>query len=152
MLNLRNRFLLTVSCCPIYHWLKVSHEVDKPRAPSGGEIFIDDWPTTSDILGNKSLVSKTLFQFYHTRNDEKASVSFRCFQFSAFIWKISPKTLTCNRDICMYFVSFRCEKTTLHRLTLWKWKLTSPNKSKWRHARPCSDCCRIMHGSFPLPL
>ena len=35
------------------------------------------------LLGNKTLVSKTLFRFEHTRKDEKANVSFRCFQFSA---------------------------------------------------------------------
>ena len=30
--HLRNRFLLAVICCPIYHWLEVSHEVDISRA------------------------------------------------------------------------------------------------------------------------
>ena len=31
------------------------------RASSASGIFTDDWPITSEILGNKSLVSKNLF-------------------------------------------------------------------------------------------
>ena len=53
---LRNRFLLTVICCLIYHWL-VSREVDISRAQSASDIFTDDCPTTSDILDNKLLVT-----------------------------------------------------------------------------------------------
>ena len=42
----------------------------------------------------KSHVSKTLFRFKHTRNDEKTSVSFRGSQFIAITWKeIPPRTL-----------------------------------------------------------
>ena len=59
----RNRFLLTVICCQIYHWLEVSLEVYISRARSVSEILTDDWPTTSDILGNRSLTSKTLSRF-----------------------------------------------------------------------------------------
>ena len=60
---LSNRFLLTVICCPIYHWLEVSCKVDISLVQSANDIFIYDWLTTSDMLGNKSLVSKTLFRF-----------------------------------------------------------------------------------------
>ena len=60
---LRNRFLLTVICCPIYHRLEVRPEVDISRARSVSDVFTDDRPTTSDILGNNSLVSKILFRF-----------------------------------------------------------------------------------------
>ena len=61
---LRNRFMLTKICCPIYHWLEVSREVDISRALlRARDIFTDDWPTTSDILGNRSFVSKILFRF-----------------------------------------------------------------------------------------
>ena len=59
--GLRNRFLLTVICFSIYHWLEVSCKVDILRARSASDIFIYDSLTTSGILGNKSLVSKTLF-------------------------------------------------------------------------------------------
>ena len=53
--------------------------------PEAGVIYslTTDQPTTSDIFGNKSLVSKTLFQLQHRRNDETTSVSFRSYQFSA---------------------------------------------------------------------
>ena len=54
-LRFRNRVSLTVICCPIYHWLSVSREVDISQSASD-ILFIDDWPTTSDILGNISLV------------------------------------------------------------------------------------------------
>ena len=37
--------------------------MDKSRAQSASDILTDDLPTTSDILGNKSLVSKDLFRF-----------------------------------------------------------------------------------------
>ena len=40
------------------------------------DIFTDDRPTTSDILGNKSIVSKTIFILTH-KKDGKASLSFR---------------------------------------------------------------------------
>ena len=58
LFNFRNRFLVTVICCSIYHWLEVSGEVDflQCEAPVIKSL-------TTDILGNKSLVSKTLFQF-----------------------------------------------------------------------------------------
>ena len=93
--KLSNWFLLTVICCPIYHWLEVSREVDISRARSASDIFTDDWPTTSHILGNKSLLSKTLFRFWHIRNKEKASVSFRSCQFSTITWtEIPPRSLT----------------------------------------------------------
>ena len=40
---LRNKFLLIVICCPIYHWLEVSSEVDNnSRARSASDIFTDD--------------------------------------------------------------------------------------------------------------
>ena len=64
---LRNSFLLTVICCPIIHWVEVSHKVDISRAQSASDIFTDDWPTTSDILGNKSLVSKTISILTHMK-------------------------------------------------------------------------------------
>ena len=60
---LRNKFLLTVICCPIYHWLEVSREVNISRARSASDRFTDDRPTNSDILANKLLVSKNLFRF-----------------------------------------------------------------------------------------
>ena len=41
--SLRNRFLLTVICYPIYHWLEVSVEVDTSRVQSATDIFSDDW-------------------------------------------------------------------------------------------------------------
>ena len=40
-----------------------------------------DWPPTSEVLGNKSLVSKIIFSILTRINEDKASVSFRCFQF-----------------------------------------------------------------------
>ena len=45
--QLRNRFLLTVISCPIYHWLEVnreevSREVDILRARSASDISNDD--------------------------------------------------------------------------------------------------------------
>ena len=42
ILYLRNRFLLTLICCPIYHWLEVSREVDISRARSASDIFTVD--------------------------------------------------------------------------------------------------------------
>ena len=39
-LDLRNRLLLTVICCPIYHWLEVSRKVIISRAQSAKNIFI----------------------------------------------------------------------------------------------------------------
>ena len=42
VLELRNRFLPTVICCPIHHWLAVSREVDISRAQSVSDIFSDD--------------------------------------------------------------------------------------------------------------
>ena len=42
MLQLRNRFLLTVICFPIYHWLEVSREVNISQAPSVGDISTDN--------------------------------------------------------------------------------------------------------------
>ena len=39
---LRNRFLLTVIGCPIYHWLEVSREVDISQARSASDISIDE--------------------------------------------------------------------------------------------------------------
>ena len=39
---LRNRFLLTVICCPIYYWLEVSREVDISQAGSPSDIFTDN--------------------------------------------------------------------------------------------------------------
>lgn len=39
-------------------------------------------------------------------------------------------------------------KMTLHRLTSWKWKLTSPNKLKWLHASPFSDLLRNLALDF----
>ena len=42
MFHVRNRFLLTVICCQIDIWLKVSREVDISRAPSASDIFTDD--------------------------------------------------------------------------------------------------------------
>ena len=41
-LCLRQRFLLTMICCPIYPWVEVSREVDKSRARSASDIFTDD--------------------------------------------------------------------------------------------------------------
>ena len=38
----RNRFLLTVICCPIYHWLEDSPEVDISRAQSASDVFTAD--------------------------------------------------------------------------------------------------------------
>ena len=61
--GLRNRFLLTVICCPVYHWLEVSREMDISQAQSTSDIFTDDWPRTSYKVDNKSLVSKTPFRF-----------------------------------------------------------------------------------------
>ena len=40
---LRNRFLLTVIYCSIYHWLEVSRKVDISRARSASDIITDDW-------------------------------------------------------------------------------------------------------------
>ena len=39
---LRNRFLLTVICCPIYHWSEVSREVDISPARSASDILTTD--------------------------------------------------------------------------------------------------------------
>ena len=39
---LRNMFLLTVICCPIYHWSEVSREVDISPAHRASDIFTDD--------------------------------------------------------------------------------------------------------------
>ena len=58
----RNRFLLTVICWPKYHRLGASLEVDISQRGSTSDIFTDNWPTASDILGNKSLISKTRFR------------------------------------------------------------------------------------------
>ena len=41
-LHIRNRFLFTVICCPIYHWLEVSREVDISRVQSASNIFTDN--------------------------------------------------------------------------------------------------------------
>ena len=41
-LKLKNRFLLTMICCSIYHWLEVSHEVDISRARSASDILTDN--------------------------------------------------------------------------------------------------------------
>ena len=38
---LRNRFLLTAICWPIYHWLAVSREVNISRAQSTSDIFTE---------------------------------------------------------------------------------------------------------------
>ena len=40
--GLRSRLLLRVICCPIYHWLKVSCEVDVLQARSESDIGTDD--------------------------------------------------------------------------------------------------------------
>ena len=109
----RNRFLLTVICFPIYHWLEVSHEVNISQAQSVGDIFTEDWPTTSDILGNKSLVSKILLWFEHIRN-----VSFSCFHFSTITWKeIPPKTLTVIEAFTCVSYDFDVRK----RYTIWRY-------------------------------
>ena len=92
VLNLSNRF--SVICCPQYHWLEVSHEVDISGASSMSDIFTDKLPTTSDMLGNKSLASKT------QRNDKKASV--RCH----YVKRNPTKNFDCNRGVYMYFLSF----------------------------------------------
>ena len=76
-LCLRNRLLLAVICCPIYHWLEVSREVDISRARSAGDIFTDDRRTTSDDIGQQITCyqdSISILTHY-----EKASESFRCY-------------------------------------------------------------------------
>ena len=111
-----NRFLLTVICCPIYHWLEVSREMD---------------------------ISQAWARFYFDSNTQETTEMqvYPCdvFSFPPLHEKKSRQLLDCNRGIYMYFVSFCSEKTTFHRPTLWKWKLTSPSKSKRRHSCPCSD-------------
>ena len=39
---LRERFLLTVICYQIFHWLETSREVDISRARSASDLFADD--------------------------------------------------------------------------------------------------------------
>ena len=92
-------------CCPIYHWLEVSREVDISRARSASDIFTDDCPTTSDIFGNKSLVSKILFRFKHTRNDDIRHMYPDVASFHPLHEKNSHY-FDCNRGVYMYFVSF----------------------------------------------
>ena len=94
VLNLSNRFLPTVICCPLYHWLEVSHEVDISGASSMSDIFTDKLPTTTEMLGNKSLASKTL------RNDKKANVRYH------YMKRNPTKNFDCNRGVYMYFLSF----------------------------------------------
>ena len=46
---------------------KISHRVDISRARGSSDIFIEDWPTTIHMLGNKSNVSKYFFRFKHRK-------------------------------------------------------------------------------------
>ena len=133
-----NRFLLTV--VGVQSWSGYI----KSTQPS--DIFTDDWPTTSDILGNKSLTrNKTLFRFWHTRNDEKVSVSFRCFQFSAITWKdIPPRTLTIIEAFTYISSVFLCAKMKLHRPSN-EMKTYVINKVKWCQACPCMICQAVNH-------
>ena len=106
--KLRNRFLLTMICCLIYHWLEVSRKVDISGAPSSSGIFTEDWPTTSDILGNKSLVSKTI-SILTCRKQQKGKCILQMFPVSHYYMKRNPaKNIDSNQDIYMYmyFLSF----------------------------------------------
>ena len=149
---LKQRFLLTVIYCQIYHWLEVSHEVDISQARSASDIFIEDWPITCDILGNKSLVSRTLFRFLPREMTKRHVYPSDVSSFCHYMKRNPAKNFDCNSGLYMYFVSFWCEKTMLHRLTSWKWELTSPNKSKWHQPSPCSDCHAMNHQILPLSI
>ena len=42
ILNKRNRFLITVISCPIYHWLEISRKVNMTRARTASDIVTGD--------------------------------------------------------------------------------------------------------------
>ena len=111
VLHLRNRFLLTVICCPIYRWLEVSRKVDISQARTDSRQPVIYWATNY-------LLARLYFGSY-TGNDVTENVSFRSFQFSAVKWKeIPPRISTVIMSfISIYFTICWFKKTTLHRLT-----------------------------------
>ena len=70
------------------------------------DIFTDNWPATSDILVNKSLVSKTVLILTHKKR-QKGKCYLQMFPVFCYYMKRNPaKNFDCNRGIYMYFESF----------------------------------------------
>ena len=70
-------------CCPIYHWLSVSRQWIYHSRFALVIYPLHDWPPTSDILGNKSLLARIYF----------LNVGFLCLrcwlvQHSFLIWNV----------------------------------------------------------------
>ena len=120
-----------VAHCPIYHWMGVSRELDISQA----------WLTNNQwyISGNKSLVSKTILILTQKKWQKGKSILQMFPVFCHYIKENPTKNFDCNRGVNMNSLSFWCDKTMLHCLASWRWKLTSPNKSKWHRASLCSD-------------
>ena len=55
--------------------------------------------------------------YFDSYTQEKAVVSFRLFQISAFALKNPANISDCNTDVYTYFLSLICTKMMLHRLT-----------------------------------
>ena len=114
--GLRNRFLLTVICYPINHWLEVSREVDISRARIYS-LTTDRQPVTywatNHLLESVSILTH--------KKRRKGKCILQMLPVFRHCMKRNPvMNFDCNRGIYMYFVSLCCEQTTLHRQTLWK--------------------------------
>ena len=61
-------------CCPIYHWLSVSRKCIYHSRFALVIYPLHDWPPTSDILGNKSLLAR----IYFLHRTQFFSIAVRC--------------------------------------------------------------------------
>ena len=105
---------LVISFCVVRNMSQVGGQSWMGYITSASAIFTENWPTINDILDNKSIFWKTLFQYSYTHETTKAKVNpSDVAKFPPLHEKKSRQNLDCNRDVYMYFVSFGCEETTL---------------------------------------
>ena len=144
--SLRNRFLLTVICCPIYLWLEVYHEREAQVIYS----LMTDWRPEKYWATNHLLA-----RLYFNSNTQEKTKRLIILQmvpvFRHYIKrKESRQELWLLQRHLHVFPNFWCEKMMLHRIMIWKWKPTSPNKSKWCHASLCCDLLQKYSWQFSI--
>ena len=114
---LRNRSALAVNCWVIIHCLEVICKVDQREARV---IYL--LTTDRQTVIYYSTIHALELIYFDSNTQKTIKKQLESSDSSSFppLHKEIPPT------ILPVIQAFKCEKTTLHRLTSWKWKLTSP--------------------------
>ena len=127
MLELRNRSALAVNCWVIIHCLEVICKVDQIMRSRARVIFL--LTTDRQTVIYYSTIHALELIYFNSNTQKTMKKAFRTFKFFSFPplhKEIPPTILTVIQTFRSISYVFNATKTTLHRLTSWKWKLTSP--------------------------